>query len=70
MVHVIFLFLTRFYVNDTRCNGNPTWCAFQSYGIMFSRQKLMHVYYAFKSYVRHEGHLYEVFHVLAETSLL
>ena len=28
MVRVIFLFLTRFYVNDARRNGNPTWCAF------------------------------------------
>ena len=35
---------------------------FQSYSVvMFSRQKLMHLYYAFASYVGHEGHLYEVF---------
>ena len=70
MVRVIFLFLTRFYVNNARSNGNPTWCAFQSYSIMFSRQILMHVYYAFKSYVRQEGHLYEVFRVLGDTSYL
>ena len=31
----------------------------------FSRQKLTHAYHAFASYVRHEGHLYEVFLVLA-----
>ena len=35
---------------------------------MFSRQILMHVYHAFKSYVRQEGHLYEVFHILGDTS--
>ena len=70
MVRVIFLFLTRFYVNDACRNGNPTWCTFQSYGIMFSRQKLMYVYYAFKSYVTHEGHLNEVFRILAETHLI
>ena len=39
---------------------------FQSYSmVMFSRQKLMHAYYVFASYVGHEGHLYEVFLVLA-----
>ena len=32
-----------------------------------ARQKLMHAYYAFVSYVRREGHLYEVFLVLAKT---
>ena len=32
----------------------------------FSRQKLTHAYYAFASYVRREGHLYEVFLVLAK----
>ena len=36
----------------------------------FSRQKLTHVYYAFASYVRREGHLYEVFLVLAKTRLI
>ena len=30
-----------------------------------ARQKLTHAYYAFASYVRREGHLYEVFLVLA-----
>ena len=30
----------------------------------FARQKLMHAYHAFASYVRREGHLYEVFLVL------
>ena len=34
MVRVLFLFLTRFHVNVARSNGNPTWRAFQSYGIM------------------------------------
>ena len=70
MVCIIFLFLTRFYVNNARSSGNPTWCAFQSYSIMFSRQILMHVYYAFKSYVRQEGHLYEVFRILGDMSYL
>ena len=71
MVCIIFLFLTRFYVNNARSSGNPTWCTFQSYSIMFSRQILMHVYYAFKSYVRQEGHLYEVFRIqLGDTSYL
>ena len=32
-------------------------------------QKLTHAYYAFASYVRREGHLYEVFLVLAKTRL-
>ena len=32
-----------------------------------ARQKLMHAYYAFVSYVRREGLLYEVFLVLAKT---
>ena len=36
----------------------------------FSRQKLTHAYYAFTSYVRREGHLYEVFLVLAKTRLI
>ena len=36
----------------------------------FSRQKLAHAYYAFASYVRREGHLYEVFLVLAKTRLI
>ena len=35
----------------------------------FSRQKLTHAYYAFASYVRREGHLYEVFLVSAKTRL-
>ena len=56
MVCVLFLFLTHFYVNVAHSNDNPTWYVFQSYGIMFSRQKLMHEYYAFTSYVRHKGH--------------
>ena len=32
-----------------------------------ARQKLTHAYYAFVSYVRHEGHLYQAFLVLAKT---
>ena len=36
----------------------------------FSRQKLTHAYYAFASYVRREGHLYEVFLVLAKSRLI
>ena len=35
-----------------------------------ARQKLTHAYYAFASYVRREGYLYEVFLVLAETRLI
>ena len=35
-----------------------------------SRQKLTHAYYAFASYVTREGHLYEVFLVLAKTRLI
>ena len=34
-----------------------------------ARQKLTHAYYAFASYIRREGHLYEVFLVLAKTCL-
>ena len=34
MVRVLFLFLTHFHVNVARSNGNPTWRAFQSYGVM------------------------------------
>ena len=68
MVRILFLFLTRFYVNVARSIGNPTWCMFQSYSVvMFSRQKLMHAYYAFASYIGREGHLYEVFLVLAKS---
>ena len=70
MVRVLFLFLTRFYVNVSCGNGNPTWSSFQSYGVMFSRQKLMHAYFSFKSYVGREGHLYKVFLVLAMTRLI
>ena len=36
----------------------------------FSLQKLTHAYYAFASYARREGHLYEVFLVLAKTRLI
>ena len=36
----------------------------------FSPKKLTHAYYAFASYVRREGHLYEVFLVLAKTRLI
>ena len=68
--HLTFLFLTRFYVNVAHSNSNPTWCVFHSYGIMFSCQKLTHAYYAFTSYVRHKGHLYEVFLVLAKNRCL
>ena len=35
-----------------------------------ARQKLTHAYYAFASYVRREGHLYEVFLVLAKPRLI
>ena len=54
MLRILFLFLTRFYVNVSRSNGNPTWCTFQSYSVMFSHQKLMHAYFSFKSYVGRE----------------
>ena len=33
-------------------------------------QKLTHAYYTFASYVRREGHLYEVFRVLAKPRLI
>ena len=36
----------------------------------FYRQKLTHAYYAFSSYARREGHLYEVFLVWAKTRLI
>ena len=36
----------------------------------FSLQKLTHAYYAFAFYARREGHLYEVFLVLAKTHLI
>ena len=35
-----------------------------------ARQKLTHAYYAFASYVSREGHLYEVFLVLAKSRLV
>ena len=35
-----------------------------------ARQKLTHAHYAFASYVRREGLLYEVFLVLAKTPLI
>ena len=35
-----------------------------------ARQKLTHAYYAFASYLRREGRLYEVFLVLAKTRLI
>ena len=35
-----------------------------------ARQKLTHAYYGFASCVRREGHLYEVFLVLAQTRLI
>ena len=57
-------------MNVAHSNGNPTYCAFQSYGIMFSRQKLTHAYYAFTSYVGRNGHLYTVFLVLAKLRLI
>ena len=34
MVHILFMFLTRFHLNVARINGNPIWSAFESYGIM------------------------------------
>ena len=63
MVRVLFLFLTRFHVNVAHSNGNQQ-------GTKISRQKLTHAYHAFASYVRREGHLYEVFLVLAKTRLI
>ena len=63
MVRVLFLFLTRFHVNFARSNGNQQ-------GAEISRQKLTHAYHVFASYVRREGHLYEVFLVLAKTRLI
>ena len=63
MVRVLVLFLTRFHVNVARSNGNQQ-------GAKSSRQKLTHAYYTFASYVRREGHLYEVFLVLVKTRLI
>ena len=60
MVRVLFLFLTRFHVNVSLKQQQSN----------VARQKLTHVYYAFASYVRREGHLYEVFLVLAKTRLI
>ena len=57
-------------MNVAHSNGNPTYCAFQSHGIMFSHQKLTHAYYAFTSYVGRNGHLYTVFLVLAKLRLI
>ena len=54
MVLVLILLLTRFHVNVAHSNGNPTSCT----------------YSAFLSYIRREGHLYEVFLVLAKTHLI
>ena len=63
MVRVLFLFLTRFHVSIARSNGNHK-------AQKFSRQKLTHAYHAFASYVKREGHLYEVFLVFAKTRLI
>ena len=63
MVRVLYLFLTRFHANVARSNGNQQ-------GAKIFRQKLTHAYHAFVSYVRREGHLYEVFLVLAKTRLI
>ena len=60
MVRVLFLFLTRFHVNVARSNGNPN----------VARQKLTHAYYAFGSYLKREGHSYDVFLILAKTRLI
>ena len=38
--------------------------------IQCGAQKLTHAYYAFASYLRREGHLNEVFLVLAKTRLI
>ena len=63
MVRVLFLLLTRFHVSVALSNGNQR-------ARKFSRQKLTHAYYTFASYLRREGHLYEVFLVLAKTRLI
>ena len=57
-VRVLFLFLTRFHLNVARSNGNQQ-------GAKIFPPKLTHAYHAFASYVRREGHLYELFLVLA-----
>ena len=59
MVRVLFLFLTRFHVNVAVATASNV-----------ARQKLTHAYYAFASYIRREGHLYDVFLVLAKTPLI
>ena len=59
MVRVLFLFLTCFHVNVARSNGNPTW-----------RAKINACVLCVRAYIRREGHLYEVFLVLAKTCLI
>ena len=54
MVRVLFLFLTRFHVNVARSNGNQQGAKI----------------FPFASYVGREGHLYEVFLVLAKTRII
>ena len=60
MVRVLFLFLTHFHVSVAHGNSNLTWRA----------KKLRRAYYAFASFVRREGHLYEVFLVVTKTRLI
>ena len=58
MVRILFLFLTRFHVNAARSNGNQQ-------GAKIFPPKIN----ACVLWVR-EGHLYEVFLVLAKTRLI
>ena len=70
MVRVLFLLLTRFHVNIANVNANVYCQRFHVNISNVARQKLTHAYYVFASYIRREGHLYEVFLVLAKTRLI
>ena len=64
MVRVLFLLLTRLHVNVARRNGN------QQDAKMFPPKINPCVPCVRVLYVRREGHLYEVFLVLAKTRLI
>ena len=71
--HVLFKTRTA-RINGSRLISVLDWfsceCCPQQRQSNVARQKFTHAYYAFASYVRREGHLYEVFLVLAKTRLI
>ena len=59
MVRVLFLFFTRFHVEVPVATA-----------IQHGTQKFTHAYYAIASSLRCEGHLYELFLILAKMHLI